>query len=108
MNPIDILQIATSRHHAAYALLAKQRWPVCTSDECFDADEDMLQVRRFMRELIEGSDWKEIYEAGSKAYFDNKPRTPPDGLTGDQRGVWLEGYYRFYGRRTKAREEAQT
>lgn len=38
--------------------------------------------------------WKEIYRAGIKAGLDRKPRIPPEGLTDDQRNVWLAGYDR--------------
>lgn len=38
--------------------------------------------------------WAEVYKAGIKADLDRKSRTPPDGLTDDQRDVWLAGYDR--------------
>lgn len=38
--------------------------------------------------------WKDIYRAGIKADLDKQPRTPPKGLTEDQRDVWLAGYDR--------------
>lgn len=38
--------------------------------------------------------WLEVYRAGIKADLDKQPRTPPEGLTADQRDTWLAGYDR--------------
>lgn len=38
--------------------------------------------------------WARIYCAGIKADLNKQPRMPPEGLTDDQRDVWLAGYGR--------------
>jgi hypothetical protein len=45
-------------------------------------------------EAPERSWWASVYKSGIAADLDGQPRTPPDGLTDDQKQVWLAGYDR--------------
>lgn len=38
--------------------------------------------------------WARVYRAGIKANLEKQPRMPPDGLTDEQKDVWLAGYDR--------------
>lgn len=51
-------------------------------------------VKTIAKSAPDRSWWKHVYAAGIKASLDHQSRTPPDGLTEDQCGVWLAGYDR--------------